>query len=129
MSIFFTIFIRLVKVTWTVTSGQFLLFNLQYADHMDAEPSSAPTLPSRVPSVLSRRMDTNSQVTCITGTELATHLVQGSLSNGYKQIPKLVKPQPYCSVVPHSGSCSSGRQREREREREGENVWCSVGTE
>jgi hypothetical protein len=53
MSIFFTTFIRLVKVTWTLTSGQFLLFNLQYADYMDAEPSSAPTLPSRVPFCLS----------------------------------------------------------------------------
>jgi hypothetical protein len=47
MSICFTTLIRLVKVTWPRTIGQFMLFSLHHADHIDAEPSSAPTMPSR----------------------------------------------------------------------------------
>jgi hypothetical protein len=61
-------------------------------------------------------MDTNLQITCIAGPDLATHLVQGFLSNGYTQIPKPGKPQPYYSVVPRKWKLQF-RLSERERER------------
>jgi len=124
MLVFITTFIRLVKVTLTRTSWQFLVFSAQYAYHRDAEPSTAPTLPSRVPFCPAEL--TNLQATCITGTDLATHLAQGFLSNGCK-FQNLELLSHIVLWYYKSGICSLGQQRERERERE--YVCCWVGTE
>ena len=112
MLVFITTFIRLVKVTLTRTSWQFLVFSALYADHWDAEPSSAPTLSSLVPFCPAEL--TNLQATCITGTDLTTHLAQRVLSNGC-EFQNLESLSHVVLWYHKSGICSLGQQRERER--------------
>ena len=69
----FSTFIRLVKVMLTRTSFQFLVFSLQGRRTFKCSNTVIAC------SILSRRMDSNLQATCITGTDFATHLAHGVL--------------------------------------------------
>jgi hypothetical protein len=103
----FSTFIRLVKVTLTRTSCQFLVFSLQ--GHRSFKCSNTAI----ACSILSRRMDSNLQATCITGKDFATSLSQGVLSNACKF--QNLESLSHIVLWHHiSGSCSLGHQRERE---------------